>query len=42
MQASVAQRLRCRYDLQTGKFVAPAIFSDNNAKAVVPAWPGAL
>jgi hypothetical protein len=24
------------YDLQTGKFDVPAVFSGNNAKAVVP------
>ena len=40
MQTSVVHGWRCRYDLQTGKFDAPAIFSDNNAKAVVPASPG--
>jgi hypothetical protein len=27
---------RCRYDLQTGKFDVPALFSANNAKAIVP------
>src|SRR5215470_10734601 len=42
MQTSVVHGWRCRYDLQTGKFDAPAIFSDNNAKAVVPASPGAF
>ena len=26
----------CRYDLQTGKFDVPALFSGDNAKAVVP------
>src|SRR6516165_8296345 len=27
---------RCRYDLQTGKFDVPPLFSNDNAKAVVP------
>ena len=36
MQTSVVNGWRCRYDLQTGKFDVPALFSDNNAKAVVP------
>jgi hypothetical protein len=40
MQTSVVHGWRCRYDLQSGKFDAPALFSDNNAKAVVPASPG--
>jgi hypothetical protein len=40
MQTSVVHGWRCRYDLQTGKFDAPEIFSNNNAKAVVPASPG--
>jgi hypothetical protein len=40
MQTSVVHGWRCRYDLQTGKFDAPALFSVNNAKAVVPARPG--
>jgi hypothetical protein len=31
---------RCRYDLQSGRFDAPALFSDNNAKAVLRASPG--
>jgi hypothetical protein len=39
-QTSVVRGWRCRYDLQTGKFDAPALFSDNNAKAVVPELPG--
>ena len=42
MQTSVVHGWRCRYDLQTGKFDAPALFSDHNAKAVVPGWPGAF
>jgi hypothetical protein len=36
MQTDVVNGWRCRYDLQTGKFDVPAIFSANNAKAVVP------
>jgi hypothetical protein len=36
MQTGVVNDWRCRYDLQTGKFDVPALFSDNNAKAVVP------
>ena len=36
MQTGVVHGWRCRYDLQTGKFDVPALFSDNNAKAVVP------
>jgi hypothetical protein len=40
MQTSVVHGWRCRYDLQSGRFDAPALFSDNNAKAVVPASPG--
>jgi hypothetical protein len=42
MQTVVVHGWRCRYDLQTGKFDAPALFSDNNAKAVVPERPGAF
>ena len=42
MQTSVVHGWRCSYDLQTGKFDAPALFSANNAKAVVPGWPGAF
>ena len=42
MQTSVLHGWRCRYDLQTGKFDVPALFSDNNAKAVVPKSPGDL
>ncbi len=42
MQTSVVHGWRCRYDLQTGKFDAPELFSDHNAKAVVPKSPGAL
>jgi len=41
MQTSVVHGWRCRYDLQTGKFDVPALFSDHNAKAVVPESPGA-
>jgi hypothetical protein len=36
MQTRVVHDWRCRYDLQTGKFDVPALFSDGNAKAVVP------
>ena len=36
MQTSVVHGWRCRYDLETGKFDVPALFSDDNAKAVVP------
>jgi len=36
MQTGVVHGWRCRYDLETGKFDAPAVFSDHNAKAVVP------
>ena len=36
MQTSVVHGWRCRYDLQTGKFDVPPLFSDDNAKAVVP------
>jgi hypothetical protein len=36
MQTGVVHGWRCRYDLQTGKFDVPEIFSDGNAKAVVP------
>jgi hypothetical protein len=42
MQTSVVHGWRCRYDLQTGKFDVPALFSDHNAKAVVPKSPGDL
>ena len=40
MQTGVVNGWRCRYDLQTGKFDVPALFSDGNAKAVVPSAPG--
>jgi hypothetical protein len=40
MQTSVVHGWRCRYDLQTGKFDVPAVFSGHNAKAVVAATPG--
>jgi hypothetical protein len=40
MQTSVVHGWRCRYDLQTGKFDVPPIFSAGNAKAVVPESPG--
>ena len=40
MQTSVVNGWHCRYDLQTGKFDVPAIFKDNNAKAVVAKSPG--
>ncbi len=36
MQTGVVNGWRCRYDLETGKFDVPAVFSANNAKAVVP------
>jgi hypothetical protein len=36
MQTGVVRGWRCRYDLQTGKFDVPALFSSDNAKAVVP------
>ena len=36
MQTGVVHDWRCRYDLQTGKFDVPALFSAGNAKAVVP------
>jgi len=36
MQTGVVNGWRCRYDLQTGKFDVPALFSNDNAKAVVP------
>lgn len=36
MQTSVVHGWRCRYDLQTGKFDVPPVFSGDNAKAVVP------
>jgi hypothetical protein len=36
MQTSVVNGWRCRYDLETGKFDVPAVFSNDNAKAVVP------
>src|SRR5882757_1551626 len=36
MQTAVVNGWRCRYDLQTGKFDVPALFSGDNAKAVVP------
>jgi hypothetical protein len=36
MQTGVVNGWRCRYDLQTGKFDVPPLFSNGNAKAVVP------
>jgi hypothetical protein len=36
MQTGVVNGWRCRYDLETGKFDTLAVFSDHNAKAVVP------
>jgi hypothetical protein len=39
MQTGVVNGWRCRYDLDTGKFDVPAIFSDQNAKAVEPRSP---
>ena len=35
-QTTVVNGWRCRYDLQTGKFEVPPLFSRDNAKAVVP------
>jgi len=35
-QTGVVNGWRCRYDLETGKFDVPALFSRDNAKAVVP------
>ena len=40
MQTTVVNDWRCRYNLQTGKFDVPALFSADNAKAVVPKSPG--
>jgi hypothetical protein len=40
MQTGVVNGWRCRYDMQTGKFDVPALFSRDNAKAVVPKRPG--
>ena len=40
MQTSVVHGWRCRYDLKTGKFDVPAVFSGHNAKAVVAQSPG--
>jgi hypothetical protein len=34
------RRLALQYDLQTGKFDVPALFSGDNAKAVVPRVSG--
>jgi hypothetical protein len=36
MQTGVVRGWRCRYDLQTGKFDVPALFSAGNARAIVP------
>jgi hypothetical protein len=36
MQTGVVNGWRCRYDLQTGKFDVPPLFSSSNAKAVMP------
>jgi hypothetical protein len=36
MQTGVVNGWHCRYDLETGKFDVPALFSRDNAKAVVP------
>ena len=36
MQTRVVNDWRCRYDMQTGKFDVPALFSHDNAKALVP------
>jgi hypothetical protein len=35
-QTGVVNAWRSRYDLQTGKFDVPAVFSRDNAKALVP------
>src|SRR5215468_8102295 len=35
-QTGVVNDWRCRYDLQTGKFDVPPLFSNDNAKALVP------
>ncbi len=35
-QTGVVNGWHCRYDLQTGKFDVPAVFSADNAKALVP------
>ena len=40
MQTGGVNGWRCRYDLETGKFDVPPIFSAGNAKAVVPESPG--
>jgi hypothetical protein len=40
MQTGVVNGWRCRYDLVTGKFDVPPLFSKDNAKAVVPTGPG--
>jgi len=42
MQTAVVHGWRCRYDLQTGKFDVPPLFSSHNAKALVPKSPGDL
>jgi hypothetical protein len=36
MQTGVVHGWHCRYDLQTGKFDVPPLFSNDNTKAVVP------
>ena len=36
MQTGVVNGWHCRYDLETGKFDVPALFSAGNRKAVVP------
>ncbi|WP_027543097.1 hypothetical protein [Bradyrhizobium sp. WSM2254] len=36
MQTGVVNGWHCRYDLQTGKFDVPAIFTRSNARAVLP------
>src|SRR5262249_49622830 len=35
-QTHVVHCWRCRYDLQTGKFDVPPLFSDKNSKSVLP------
>lgn len=36
MQTGVVNDWRCRYDLETGKFDVPPLFSADNAKALLP------
>ena len=41
VQTAVVNDWRCRYDLQTGKFYVPSVFSSDKAKAVAIETPGA-